>query len=53
MSVKERNKPSLERILEIKAEHTFSGYRRTWAYRIIQGKKLLVTKNMRSGTNSL
>jgi len=28
----ERNLPVLERIKEIKAEHPFWGYRRTWAY---------------------
>ena len=32
MSVKERNKPLLERILDLKAEHPFWGYRRIWAY---------------------
>lgn len=62
MSVRERNKPLLERILELKAEHPFWGYRRIWAYlkyreglpinkkriyRIMQEQKLLVTKNMR------
>jgi len=32
MSVKERNKPLLERIIELKSEHPFWGYRRIWAY---------------------
>jgi putative transposase len=31
-STRERNLPVLERIKQIKAEHPFWGYRRTWAY---------------------
>ena len=62
MSVNERNKPLLQRIIELKAEHPFWGYRRIWAYlkyregipvnkkriyRVMKEQKLLVTKNMR------
>jgi len=62
MSVKERNKPLLQQIIDLKAEHPFWGYRRVWAYlkyreglpvnkkriyRIMQEQKLMVTKNMR------
>lgn len=62
MSVKERNKPLLQQIIDLKAEHPFWGYRRVWAYlkyreglpvnkkriyRIMQEHKLMVTKNMR------
>ncbi len=62
MSVKERNKPLLQRIIDLKAEHPFWGYRRIWAYlkyreglpvnkkriyRIMKEQKLMVTKNMR------
>ena len=32
MSAKERNKPLLEHIIDLKAEHPFWGYRRIWAY---------------------
>lgn len=62
MSVDERNKPLLQRIYDLKAEHPFWGYRRIWAYlkyreglpvnkkriyRIMKEQKMLVTKNMR------
>lgn len=62
MSVNERNKPLLQRIWDLKAEHPFWGYRRVWAYlkyregipvnkkriyRIMKEQKLMVTKNMR------
>jgi transposase InsO family protein len=60
--IAERNAPFIQRIKEIKAEHPFWGYRRTWAhlkyvdkldinkkrvFRLMQKHELLVKPNMR------
>jgi putative transposase len=60
--IAERNAPFIQRIKEIKAEHPFWGYRRTWAhlkyvdkleinkkrvFRLMQRHELLVKPNMR------
>ncbi len=45
MSVDERNKPLLQRIYDLKAEHPFWGYRRIWAYLKYRAKACRSTRS--------